>query len=129
VGTTNGKLLRYDETVNRDDTTAFKAFITSGAQAVQNNNLAIERAYTIASAESGVNLQQSLTRNTGDEANRTSTVSLTPLGSETTVLRKFEDAALTDAWSWQVTIGDAAAANTAWQVFQWRARISMGGEL
>ena len=45
-------------------------------------------------ATMGVTITQTFIRNYGDETNRTSTVSLTPVGSETRVLRKFEAAAL-----------------------------------
>ncbi len=128
------KLLRYDPTVNRDDTTTVQAYVTGGAQVVGTEVTTLDVSYVIASAQSGVTLQQTLIRNTSDETPRTSTVPLDPVGSEATVLRKFGasggslDSALTDAWCFQPQIGDSAAANTAWQVNQWRARITQGAE-
>jgi hypothetical protein len=123
----NNKLLRYDESVNRDDTSSFQSYVTSGARAVDSHTLTVENAYLASSAQSGgVVIQQSLIRNTGDETVRTSTVDLAPVGSETTVLKKFEDTALQDAWMFQVKLGDSAAANVAWQLFQHLCKVRAG---
>lgn len=122
------KLLRYDETVKQDDATNFQAYVKSGAQAVEHQSITLEKAYLVASANS-VSVQQATIRNTGDETNRTSTVTTTPLGSETTVLTKFEDAALMDAWCFQIQLGDAAAVNANFGTLnQWRARVNVGAE-
>ena len=124
-----GKLLRYDETVQQDDATPFMGYVTSGAQAVEIQSLTVDLAYVVASAETGVTLQQSFIRNTGDEVDRVASVDLTPIATETTVLRKLEDASVTDAWAFQVQLGDPAPANVAWQILQWRARLHTGTEL
>jgi hypothetical protein len=123
------KLLRYNEAVNQDDTTNFQAYVTSGALTVQHRSIEVKKAYLLASAQSGVSVQQSLSRNTGDETARTSTVVLTPTGSQAHVLKKFEDTALQDAWAYQVTLGDAAAQNVAWVLHQYRHVVSVGSEL
>lgn len=123
------KLLRYDETVHQDDTTAFNAVITSGAKVLEARAVEVRKAYLVASAQSAVTIRQTIIRNTGDETNRTSDVVLTPVGSETTVLRKFEDAALQDAWTFQIALGDIATPNVAWQLHQWRATVAAGAEL
>jgi hypothetical protein len=123
------KLLRYDETVFQDDTTTFQAYVTSGAQQLDHQTITLERAYLLASANS-VTIQQSLIRNTQDETPRTSSVTTTPLASETTVLKKFEDAALADAWCFQVQLGDASAQNANFGTLQqWRARTTTGADL
>src|SRR5205085_1835021 len=70
VGLTSGTtLLRYDEAVTSDNGTAFQAFITSGALAQETRAIELKRAYLRAAAQSGVTIQQSLTRNFGDETN------------------------------------------------------------
>jgi hypothetical protein len=130
VGLTSGTvLLRYDEAVTSDNGTAFQAYVTSGALAQETRGIEIKRAYLRASAQSGVTIQQSLTRNFGDETNRTSTVLLTATGSQTDVLRKFEDAALQDGDAVQVTLGDASAVASAWQLHGWTAEAKTGAPL
>jgi hypothetical protein len=126
VGRTSGtKLLRYDTSVTSDDGTTFQAYITSGAMAgsVLPKNKSVQRAYLLAKAGSGVTLRQSWTRNFGDETARTDTVLLTAAGSETRVLRKFEAGELAEAYVAQVTIGDSAAAATAFTLERWWAQV------
>lgn len=123
------KLLRYDESVNRDDTTTYLAYVRSGAEAIDAKVVQVNRAYLAASAQSGVSVRQSLIRNTGDETARTSDVVLTAVGSETTVLKKFENTALQDAWCVQVQLGDAAAQNVAWSLLRWWGSVSVGADL
>lgn len=127
VGRTSAtEILRYDESVTSDNGTTFQAYTTSGALAAETHLFELQRSYLRAGASSGVSIQQSLVRNFGDETARTSTVSLTASGSETTVLRKFEDAALQDADAVQVTLGDASATASAWQLFGWTAEVKPG---
>ena len=120
-------LLRYDEDLQSDDDVAFQAYVTSGALAQDTLDVELRRSYLAASAEDGVTIQQSLVRNFGDESNRTSVQVLTPEGDETTVLRKFDDAALQDAWAVQVTLGDDSAVASSWTLYQWRAELETGG--
>jgi hypothetical protein len=131
VGLTSGTtlLLRYDEAVTSDNGTAFQAYVTSGALAQETRAIELKRAYLRASAQSGVTIQQSFTRNFGDETNRTSTVLLTATGSQTDVLRKFEDAALQDGDAVQVTLGDASAVASAWQLHGWTAEAKTGAPI
>lgn len=130
VGLASGThLYRYDESAQDDNGTAFKGFVTSGVLRSATKQQQILRAYLRATAQTGVTIQQSITRNFGDETNRTSTVSLTPTGSQTALLRKFEDAALQDADAFQITLGDASAVASAWQLLEWAADIKDGSAI
>lgn len=130
VGLSSGTtLLRYDEAVTSDHGTACQALVTSGALAQATQAIEIQRTYVRASAQAGVSLQQTLTRNGGDETARVSTVSLSPAGSQTAVLRRFEDAALQDADTVQVTLGDGLATASAWTLLGWTADVKLGGPL
>jgi hypothetical protein len=130
VGLTAGTvLLRYSEAATDDNSTPFQAFVTSGALAQETRGIEIQRAYLRAGASTGVTIQQSFTRNFGDETARTSTVSLTPTGSATKVLKKFEDAALQDGDAVQVTLGDASAVASAWTLESWTAEAKTGAPL
>jgi hypothetical protein len=127
VGLTSGTtLLRYDESATSDNGTTFQAYVTSGVLAQDTVDIELQRAYLAATAQAGVTIQQSLVRNFGDEANRTSSVVLTAQGAETTVFRKFEDAAVQDAWALQVTLGDPSANTSAWTLYQWRSDLKTG---
>lgn len=130
VGLDSGTvLLRYDESATSDNSTAFQAYVTSGVLAAETKTIEVKRSYLRAAAQSGVTIQQSLIRNTGDETARTSTVSLTAVGSQTNVLRKFEDAALQDADAVQVTLGDASAIASAWSLLGWDADLTTGAPI
>lgn len=120
------KLLRYDEAEEDDDGTTFQAYVTSGLLAQDIANIELQRAYLAASGEPGVSIQQTLTKNFGEDAVPPSTTLLTPENGETFVLKKFEDATLAEAWALQVTLGDAAAAASSWQLYQWRAELLSG---
>jgi hypothetical protein len=124
TGTT---LLRYDEAVTQDASTPFKAYVTSGVLAQDTNDIELQRSFLAATAGTGVTIQQSLVRNFGDETSRTSTVLLTATAGESTVLRKFDDAAVQDAWALQVTLGDVSAVANGWQLYQWRSDLRTGG--
>ena len=130
VGLTSGtNLYRYDETVTSDNGVAFQAYVTSPVQLEATHALELQRAYLRANAQTGVTIQQTTVRNTGDETGRTSTVSLTGTGSQTTVLRKFEDAAVQDGDAVQVTLGDASAVASAWSLMGWSGEMRVGGPL
>jgi hypothetical protein len=130
VGLTSGTvILRYDEAVTSDNSTTFQAYTTSGALAAETRGIELRRAYLRASAQSGVTIRESLIRNMGDETVRTSDVLLTPVGSQTNILKKFEDAALQDGDTVQVTLGDSAAVASAWQLFAYHAELALGAPL
>lgn len=129
VGLTAGTFLRYDESVTSDNSTTFQAYATSGALAQDTHALEVKRAYLRGGASSGTTIQQSLVRNFGDETSRTSTVTLTPTGSATLVLKKFEDAALQDGDAVQVTLGDVSAVASAWTLYRWNAEVETGAAL
>jgi hypothetical protein len=102
----------------------FRGYLTSRAFTgdVWPRNKNVIRSYLLASASSGTTITQGWIRNFGDETSRTDTVSLTAVGSETNVIRRFESPELQDAPVFQVTIGDAAAAPTAFVFERWWAQ-------
>lgn len=104
-----------------DDGTAFQAYATSQAFTINplHVNKQVMVSYLGAKCQAATSIQQSITRNYGDETNRTSTASIAASGSETRTIRKFEDSALQDAWTFQVTLGDASAVASAWQLDFW----------
>lgn len=124
VGLRSGTtLLRYDEDTDDDDGTAFQAYVTSGALAVEIDEMAVQRAHVIADAADGIVIQQSLIRNFGDEPARRATVTLDPVAGETIVKREFDNTNLQDAWAVQVTLGDETAIANQWQLHQYHAEI------
>jgi hypothetical protein len=130
IGTeTGGKFLRYDEAVTSDDSVTFQAYVTSPVLLAETRGIEVQRSYLRASAQAGVTIRQSFVRNTGDETNRTSDVSLTAVGSQVNVFRKFEDSALQDADAVQVTLGDSAAVASAWTLLGWDAQVRTGAPL
>lgn len=119
--TGNTKLLRYNPSATQDDATSFRGYVRSRAFVgdTLTKNKQVMRAYVLASAETGVTLTQGYVRNFGDETSRTDTALLTPVGSETKVLKKFESPDLADAYAFQVEIGDASAAATTFTLERW----------
>jgi len=75
-------------------------------------NVGVGQSILVAKAASGVTITQTLDRDYGLET-RTSTASLSPAGSETRVIRKFEASDLSQAGTVQIRLGDAAAVATA----------------
>jgi hypothetical protein len=122
------KLLKYDPTKTLDDTTPFRAYFTSRAftGTLWTKAKEVVRSYLLATAQAGVSIQQAWIRNFGDEVNRTDAVTLTPHGSETRLLRKFESPELAEAYVFQVQIGDASAVSAAWTLERWWADVSEG---
>jgi len=122
------KLLRYDTTKTLDDTTPFRAYLTSRAMTgnLWPTNKEAVRSYLLATAEPGVTIQQAWVRNFGDEVNRTDAVMLTPQGSETRLLRKFESPELAEAYAFQVQLGDASAVSSGWTLERWWAEVEEG---
>jgi hypothetical protein len=122
----NTVLLRGD-TGTQDNSTSYQAYIESGAlgdvEWPLHLNKALMSSYLEAEAAAAVTITQTTVRNMGDETNRTSTAVLTANGSETEVLRKFEDASLVDWFAGQIRLGDSAAANTAWTLNRWEGLI------
>jgi hypothetical protein len=74
--------------------------------------------YLQAAAVANTTIQQTVIQNFGTE-NRTSTVSLAPVGSETRVLRNFDDGVFAQAWAVQIKLGDSAANAKAWALDGW----------
>jgi hypothetical protein len=122
AGSSSTNVIYKADTTDADDAgTDFQAYVESGAVALAppHINKALVKSHLLAKAQSGTTITQTLIRNYGDETNRTSTVSLTAVGSETHVQRKFEDAAVQDAFLFQVRLGDPAASEQKWQLDHW----------
>jgi hypothetical protein len=124
-----GTFLKYDESVNQDNSVSFQSYVRSGPIAVENAVISLQQPYVLANAAAATTIRQRLIRNTGAE-NRDSTLDLTSPGSDTMVLVKAADAAMQDAWTVQVELGDSAAANVHWYLAQWRCpNIKVGSNL
>jgi hypothetical protein len=124
-----GTFLKYDESVNQDNSVSFQAYVTSGPRFVENAHVSLVQPYVMADAASAVTIRHRLIRNAGLET-RDTTLTLTAEGSETIVLKKAEDAAMNDAWTLQVQLGDASSANVHWLLHQWRCpNVKVGSNL
>ena len=128
----NSKLLRYNEGVYKDDTTAFSAYVTSGPLDYGHRNTRLIKSFLVADAQSGASIEET-TLSTGPLSGNTTdrrTVSLTPIATETVVLRKFEAARVQDAWEIQVQLGDVngSTPNAPWHLEQWRGLVEHGSE-
>lgn len=117
-------LRKYDPTATDDDGTEFQAYVQSGGMTIDPMvmHASVMRSYLLATAGTGVDIQQTLIRNFGAES-RTATVGLDAAGTETRVLRKFEEAALTDAVLVQVRLGDASANTSTWTLDRWYGEV------
>jgi hypothetical protein len=124
-----GTFLKYDESVNQDNSVSFQSYVTSGPRFVENAHVSLVQPYVMADAASAVTIRHRLIRNAGLET-RDTTLTLTAEGSETIVLKKAEDAAMNDAWTLQVQLGDASSANVHWLLHQWRCpTVTVGSNL
>jgi hypothetical protein len=85
-------------------------------------NKRLGQAYLRAQA-SPADIQESLLKNYGDTPERVATVSLEAKGAETRVMRKFQDAALVDAYVFQVRLGDIIATDDVWELDDWIATL------
>lgn len=118
----SASLLRAEDSSATDDNgTTFQAYLKSKAWAAGPLSVykMVGKSYLKALVASGVTITQTFIRNFGDEANRTDTVTLTADGSETRVMKRFQSAALTDAYTFQTQIGDAAAVSNNWLIDKW----------
>lgn len=89
-----------------------KAFPLAGPM----KNQGITEAQLYAKALSGKSIRLTIDRDFGAET-RSTDVTLTAVGSETRVVKKFEDAAMTSAQTVQFQLGDSAATNSgAWEL-------------
>jgi hypothetical protein len=131
VGLSSGTtLLRYDPTVTSDNSVTFQAYVQSGAFDLEPlyQNKRVLKAYVCADVSAGVTIQQTLMRNLNDETARTDTATIAAVGSETGVLKKFEDASLVDAYTFQVRLGDSAAVANAWTLQRWYGAVETQGD-
>ncbi len=133
VAVTSGTdlLLKSDTADLDDDGTKFQAFVTSGliVPAQQLGTFVdVGETVLVAKAQAGVTIQQTLIRDYGLE-NRTSTVVLTPAGSEARVIVKVEGSAMAQAKTLQVTLGDVSAVSSAWSLEALVIPLSAAGDL
>lgn len=120
---TSGLALFKADSGTTDAGTAFQAYLESPAFDLEPlpQDKSLVRTYVLGQVAQDVVLQQTLIRNFGDETGRTSTVNLTAQGNESRTLRRFEDAALTGAFTVQVRLGDAEATDSTFTLDRWYA--------
>jgi hypothetical protein len=115
-----------DERIN--NTTALQGFID-----VARNSGAVDRGVTTKPVNNVIYAFQSVgvygLVPTESDTTPYRRVLLTPVGSQTNILKKFEDAALQDGDTVQVTLGDSAAVASAWQLFAYHAELALGAPL
>lgn len=114
----NATIWRCDAPATDDGGTAFQSYVKAKAflPAGLGQNATVGVGHLLAKAASGVTITQSLIPDYGGDTTRTSTVSLTPAGSETRVQKKFEDAELANVGAVQPQWGDSAAVSNAWSL-------------
>ncbi len=107
-----------DPAALNDAGTDFQAYAkTKPLRAVQiGQNFGIGPSILIAKALSGVTITQTLDRDYGMATSRTSTALLTPSGTETRVIKKFEASEISQAGALQVQVGDGAAQQGRWSL-------------
>ncbi len=130
VGLSSSLLKTEDSSVTLDNATTFQSYVTSKAWTLEPQEMqkSIVDAWIKARRNSGVTITGTFIRNYGDETSRTFTYLLTALASETRGLCRASDAKLADAFTFQVTLGDAAAVSNAWMLDTWFAEIQFSGE-
>lgn len=124
-----GKLVKADDSTATADYlgTGIQAYVTSKAWdiAPPHHDKTLQFAYLQAAAASGVTITQTILKNFNDES-RAATTSLTATAAgESRVLRRFEGAALAEAFTFQVRLGDGSAASNAWTLDQWMGAIEV----
>jgi len=122
------KLLKGDDpTMTTDDGEPFQAFVESGAMTHEPvyQNKSIQKSFVHAKTSTGVTITQTLIRGEGDDAPRVAHVVLTAKTGEAAVMPKFEEAALTDAYAFQVRLGDQTAVANQWTLNRWYASVEV----
>lgn len=125
-------LLKTDvSSTTSDNGTAYRAYLTSKAWGLEplQHKKTIHEAWVQAATSDGVDLDLALIRNYGDIANQDSEESLTPAGNETRILKRYADAELADAWTFQMRVGDAEAIANTWHVDRVVAKVDSTDEL
>jgi hypothetical protein len=119
-----------DDSATQDGSSSFQAYVTSAAwdfdllHVFKQVGVAVLQAV----AASAVSIRQTLSRNFGYES-RTADVLLTAEGSQTRIIKKIEGTAMTEIKTLQVTLGDSAAANTAWTLDEYAITLEGQDEL
>jgi len=110
-----------DPTMTTDADLPYQAYVQSGAFSKEPlyENKAVLKSFLHAEASDGATLTQTFIRGSGDDTNRVAHVVLTSQGGESEVLKKFEASALTDAYAFQVRLGDQSAVDKLWTLNRW----------
>lgn len=117
----SSKLLKCDTTATSDDGTTFQAYVTTRVLSlVGQSGLSANpsQPLIVAEASEGFSLQMTLMKDFDPEQAPISSVSLTPAGQETRVIRIFQDLEVAEAKALQITLGDAQAVASSWIVDQ-----------
>jgi hypothetical protein len=131
VGDRNPTLRRWnDDSATQDGSTSFQAYVTSAAWDFDLLHVFKQVGVAVlqAAAASAVSIRQTLSRNFGYEP-RTADVLLTADGSQTRIIKKIEGTAMTEIKTLQVTLGDSAAADTAWTLDEYAITLEGQDEL
>lgn len=106
-----------DDSVGADASTPFQAYVLTKPYLLGGLGAycTVAQGTLIAPAASGVQLVQQLIRDCGKET-QTSTVSLTPVGSESRVMRLIDAGSMAGCWAIQFLLGDAAAVTNQWAI-------------
>jgi hypothetical protein len=124
-------LLRWnDASSTQDNGVSFQAYVTSAAwdfgllHVFKQVGVAVLQALV----STGVTIRQTLSRNFGAE-DLTADVLLTAAGTETRVVKKIEATKAAEVKTLQITLGDSAAANTAWTLDEYAITLDGQDEL
>lgn len=114
-----------DSATTDPSSTSFRGYVTSRAFPLRplHVNKTLGKSYLQAAVATNVTIRQTLTRNYGDEPDRHADASITPQQSETRRLVRFEDANLAEAFTFQVTLGDAVEKDSGWTLDEWTATV------
>lgn len=115
----SGALLRGESaTLTTDNGTPFQGYALSKAWNLQpfETKKKLGQVFLQSGATQDVDIRLTLIRNYGDTTNRVSDLDLSPHADETRTLRRFSDADLNEAWTFQVQIGDKQAVASSWQL-------------
>lgn len=111
-------LLRICDSGTTDAGTAYRAYIRSKPFSIGSmlQRPSIRAGALMATASSGTTVYTTLIRDYGVETGTPIAVSLTPTGTETTVIRPMDNLALSDLLAVQVELGDIAAVDNDWEL-------------
>lgn len=129
VGDASNLLRTDDAATTSDNGTAFMAYITSKAWSMGGPLVALKKlvkAWIQTKTAANVELQLSLIRNYGDQADTIAVQGIDPGNyGQSRIVRRFDAAQLADAYTVQTTIGDASAVANNWQIDQFQGSVEV----